>query len=480
MLPVRVIGREDIAPGVVSVFIVLPGTRQAPAPYLPGQFVTLALPTSRETLYRSYSLCGAGDPSEPWELTIKRVENGAVSNHFYEKVVPGTLLYASLPRGIFTLPGNLNPEMTLTMVAVGSGVTPIMGMLRAIARMSPRERPAVRLYYASRTLEDIIFLDELRALDERNEGWLVQHHYLSSRGERLSVDMVVGRADTPGLRGHWYMCGPTALTSDLSRQLVAASVKDSHIHAEVFATAPGPAYRLDDESEPSVGGHIQVADTGATLDVEPRETVLAALERHGYRPEYSCRAGVCGACKLRLTQGQASPVGEALSASEKSSGYVLSCIARPMGDITVATGGRPPKGVGRLPGMVTQVASRPPRAVTLLRITAIMGVSGLLVGTWSLTNHRPDSWPPATVSGASTDTPTGSTPGVTTAPGQPTPTTKPGGKPAPTATSKPGGGGGKPAPTATSKPGGGGPAPTATPKPPAPTPTCHSTPSKPC
>ena len=62
MLPVRVVQRVEIAPDVVSVLIVLPGTQQAPAPYLPGQFVTLALPTPRETLYRSYSLCGSGDP----------------------------------------------------------------------------------------------------------------------------------------------------------------------------------------------------------------------------------------------------------------------------------------------------------------------------------------------------------------------------------------------------------------------------------
>jgi ferredoxin-NADP reductase len=104
MLPVQVILREVVAPGVVSVFIVLPGTQQAPAPYLPGQFVTLALPTARETLYRSYSLCGDGDSTQPWELAIKRMELGAVSTYFYNSVREGTLLYATLPRGAFTLP----------------------------------------------------------------------------------------------------------------------------------------------------------------------------------------------------------------------------------------------------------------------------------------------------------------------------------------------------------------------------------------
>ncbi|HEX9039360.1 MAG TPA: 2Fe-2S iron-sulfur cluster-binding protein [Ktedonobacterales bacterium] len=449
MLPVRVAGRQEVAPDVVSVAIVLPGARQAPAPYLPGQFVTLALPTSRETLYRSYSLCGAGDPSEPWELTIKRVENGAVSNYFYEHVVPGTLLYSSLPRGVFTLPGNLSPEMTLTMVAVGSGITPIIGMLRAIARMRPNQRPSVQLYYASRSAPDIIFRDELRTLDEQ-QSWLIQRHFLSSRGDRLSVDAMLAHATAPSLRGHWYMCGPTALTAELAAGLSALGVKESHIHAEVFATAPGPAYRIEPDSEADeasgAGAHIQIADTGMTIEAQPRETILAALERHSYRPDYSCRAGACGACKLRLLQGQATPAGEILTPSELAAGYVLSCIARPMGDVTLASGGRPPKGVTRVGGAPAPGRSR--RAVQLARLTAVMGVSGLLIGTWNLTNHRPASWPQPAVSAGTPASPTG-------APGSPRP-------------------------GATTQSGAGGPSPTATPRPksPAPKPVATSTPSK--
>ena len=160
MLPVHVVDRSEIAPGVVSVYIVLPGTRQAPSPYNPGQFVTLALPTRRETLYRSYSLCGAGDADEPWELTIKRMEMGAVSTYFYNHVQQGTLLYSSLPRGNFTLPVGIDPDMPLVFVAAGSGITPIMGMLRYIDRLHADDRPLAQLHYASRSDEDVIFGDE--------------------------------------------------------------------------------------------------------------------------------------------------------------------------------------------------------------------------------------------------------------------------------------------------------------------------------
>ena len=196
MLPVQVVQREVVAPDVVSISIVLPGTEQAPAPYLPGQFVTLALPTPKETLYRSYSLCGSGDPSEPWEIAIKRMDQGAVSTYFYTWVTEGTLLYSSLPRGTFTLPADLGPEMTLVFVAAGSGITPIMGMLRALNRMPLSETPLVQLHYASRSVDDIIFGDELADMDPA--GALAQSAALSLLGERPHD----GGGDSGANRGH--------------------------------------------------------------------------------------------------------------------------------------------------------------------------------------------------------------------------------------------------------------------------------------
>jgi ferredoxin-NADP reductase len=462
MIPVQVTYREVAAPGVVTVYIVLPGTRQSPAPYLPGQFVTLALPTPRETLYRSYSLCGDGDGSEPWSLTIKRLEQGAVSTYFYKHVAQGTLLYSSLPRGTFTLPAQVHPELSLVMIAAGSGVTPIMGMLRYVDRLPPEERPLVHLHYASKTVEDIIFRRELAAMD-RGGTWLRQWHYLSSEGNRMTADAIMSRSGGLATRGHWYMCGPDALKRDVQEQLQRFRVPADRIHSEVFATAPGAAYRVTGALA-GADGHIRVADTGDEFDVSPQETLLTALERQGYRPRFSCRAGACGECKLRLLDGQVDPVGEALSQSERDAGYVLSCIARPIGEVTLATGGRPPDGVARIASMV---AEPPAPGTRRARMAALVGAGVLLVGSWNLTNHRPASWDVVQAAPAATQ-PAATTTNI--------PTTSPtAGRPgAPTATHAAGGGGG------TGGGGGGTPKATATPtaKPtPKPTPTCISTPT---
>ena len=395
MLPVQVIRRDAVAADVVSVQVVLPGANQAPAPYLPGQFVTLALPTPRETLYRSYSLCGAGDVAEPWELTIKRMEMGAVSTYFYNHVVEGTLLYSSLPRGTFTLPPDTGPETVLMFCAVGSGITPIMGMLRAISRMPKSMRPLAQLHYASRTEEDEIFGGELDDMDP-NALWLQQWRYLSSHGSRMTPDAIFNRAGLFATKAHWYVCGPDSLKHELHVRLREFGVPPSQFHAEVFAVAPGasrPAYQVDTSGATSGRGVMQIADTGATLEIGPNETILTALERHGYRAPFSCRAGACGECKLKLLAGNVSPVGEALSADDRREGYILSCVGRPIGEITLASGGTPPRGVARLAN-VPGVALPGRRTSTKIgvRVASVVGAGALLIGTWQLTNHRPLSW----------------------------------------------------------------------------------------
>jgi ferredoxin-NADP reductase len=481
MIPVRVIHRETAAPGVVSVYLVLPGTRQAPAPYLPGQFVSLALPTPRETLYRAYSLCGDGDIGEPWSLTIKRLDQGAVSTYFYTHVVQGTLLYSSLPRGTFTLPATIQPELCLVMVAAGSGITPIMGMLRFLARLPAAQRPFVHLHYASKSVEDIIFGDELADMDREGE-WLRQWHYLSSERNRMTAEAILARSGALATRADWYLCGPEPLKRELQAQLGRLGVAGEYVHSEVFATAPGAAYRVAGRDGSEAGGSIRVADTGEEFDVSPQETLLAALERQGYRPSFSCRMGACGECKLRVLDGQASPVGEILSASERAAGYVLGCLAQPIGAVTLASGGQPPVGVRRVAAAIPDpVMAAGTGATRLARVAALAGASVLLLGAFSLTNHRPASWDTVQAAAPSTQT---AGPAATTATSV-TPGSSPtsGGKATATAT----GGGGGTAPTATAGSGGtgggtgGGTSPTATPKPaPKPTPTCVSTPSKKC
>jgi ferredoxin-NADP reductase len=443
MLTVQIVRREVVARDAVSLFLVLAGTHRSPGPYLPGQFVTLALPSSHGMLYRSYSLCGLGRPNEPWEITIKRVPRGVVSTFLHDSTPVGAYLYATTPRGTFTLPSHVRSDMVLVFVAAGSGITPIRGMLRTLALVPAAHRPHVQLHYASRSTDEILFRSELDQLDPQ-QAWLRQWHYLSTAGNRLTAAAVVVQAGTAAVRAHWYVCGPDGLRHDLQTTLTQRGVPPAQIHTEVFATenarAPvGRGLPIDPMRRPVAA--IRVQETGAVLSVYGGETLLTALERHGYRPDFSCRSGTCGTCKLRVLVGRAEPSGAGvLPSAERRDGYVLSCIAKPLGDVTLLSGGRAP--VRSATGAIAPVkASSRSGAKALLRMASLVAAAGLLGGAWTLTDHKPvkgatASAPPPAATSAPVSTPT-ATPLPTDTPlpifGQPTaiPTAPPADTPTP-------------------------------------------------
>lgn len=164
LLTLQVVARIPAARDVVTLVLAHPGTRRAPAPYLPGQFITLSFPTTASTLYRSYSLCGDGRADVPWEITIKRHHEGVVSTFLYGHVRPGMMLRSSPPQGSFILPAAIPPGAPLVFIAGGSGITPIYGMVRALARLAPAQRPRAFLHYAYHSPDDGIYVRELAAV----------------------------------------------------------------------------------------------------------------------------------------------------------------------------------------------------------------------------------------------------------------------------------------------------------------------------
>lgn len=338
-LTVQVLAVVPAARDTLTVSLALPGAQRAPAPYQPGQFITLALPAAQGSLFRSYSLTGDGDPNRPWEITIKRQQGGIVSGHIHTHIRPGMLLNASLPQGHFTLPRHIQSGDTLIFVAAGSGITPIYGMLRALARMAPSQRPHVLLHYAYRSAEDGIYVRDLATLDPQH-AWLTQYHYVSATGHRLRAEQVLATAGAAVPTAEWYICGPAGLRQSMQAAVRGRGAPEERIHVETFASP------IRHEAAPArsgkIAGQVWLADSGAILAARPHETILETLERGGYAPDFECRAGACGTCKLRMLSGQVrNGDGGGLTRAEHAAGYVLACSAEPVGNITLASAGVP-------------------------------------------------------------------------------------------------------------------------------------------
>ena len=343
----QVVGRAVTARNTVTFWLAAPGTTRTPAPYQPGQFITLALPgaTRQQVIYRSYSLCGDGRPDQPWEITIKRRAGGLGSGYLHDRVTPGMSLPVSAPGGAFTLPQpqQISAARTIIFVAAGSGITPIYGMLRALATLPPARRPHTQLHYSFHSPQDAIYGDAINALDPQG-SWLRQWRYVSASGQRMSIAQVIGAAGDQAPYAEWYLCGPTELMRAVESAARQVDADPERIHSERFFSPTQRAAQTvqtgGQGQAASAAARVRVAETGAALQTRSGETLLETLERHGYEADFSCRAGSCGTCRLKVLAGQVrNPDGQALTPAERAAGYVESCVAQPIGDVTIALDG---------------------------------------------------------------------------------------------------------------------------------------------
>jgi ferredoxin-NADP reductase len=379
---VQVLARSDAARDTITLLLAVPGTRRAPAPYRPGQFITLRFPTSANPLYRSYSLCGDGSADRPWEITVKRQEAGVISTYLHHHAHPSMLLRASLPQGRFTLPAAPAPAIPLVFVAGGSGITPIYAMLCSLAALPVKQRPHVWLHYAYSRSEDAIYGRELAALDPGHQ-WLTQNHYVSAAGGRLRPEQILASLGARARSAEWYLCGPTSLSRAVHTAALGVGVPETHLHAEVFTS---PVASLAPAAAALGSARVRLAGGNSTLIARPRETLLETLERHGYRPDFECRAGACGTCKLRLLAGQVQGGdGGGLTPAERAAGYVLSCSAVPTGDVTLAAPGLAGTGQAGGRGRVVPAAHRAARHK--LRRSLVAAAAALFVTTWGVTSN---------------------------------------------------------------------------------------------
>jgi ferredoxin-NADP reductase len=389
---VEVLALRPAARDAITLQLALPGTQHAPAAYRPGQFITLAFTAKERTIYRSYSLCGDGRAGTPWEITVKRQDGGLISTYLCQRIRPGTQLQASMPQGSFTLPTPIYAGTALVFVAGGSGITPLYGMLLALARLAPEQRPRVWLHYAYRSPEDAIYGRELATLDPQDQ-WLTQQHYVSARGQRLRPEEVLAAPQG----AEWYVCGPESLKRAVEVEAWGQGVPNTRLHAEVFASPHGTATPARAAATPA---RIRLSQSGAVLSAHPGETLLEALERHGYAPSFSCRAGACGTCRLRLLAGQVrGGDGAGLSPAEKASGYVLSCVAEPSGDVALGASALPR--VSRPGGAAAPAARWPQRSRTArksLHWSMAAASLGLFATAWGLASHAISSAASATAS----------------------------------------------------------------------------------
>ncbi|GAA1346797.1 1,2-phenylacetyl-CoA epoxidase subunit PaaE [Falsarthrobacter nasiphocae] len=358
--------RRLTADSVEVAFTVPPELREQ-YDYVPGQYVALRkdLEVGGETreYRRSYSLCAPPrtlpDGSGEIRVAIKRDLGGVFSTWANERLQAGDRIDIMNPAGAFVsrhqstslnhpeaLAAEVRNEDVFVAVAAGSGITPIMAIVRTLLTENPNAR--IDLIYANRSAADVMFLEELADMKDAWPSRLAVHHVLS-REQRISpllsgrldsekIERLLGAVIRPEHVDEWFLCGPFELVQLVRDSLADRGVPEDRVRFELFTT--GAAREVEGQRGRAVvessGPSFEV---GFTLDglqgtvqspVAARETILNAALR--VRPDvpFACAGGVCGTCRAKVVEGSAEmDENYALEKDEIENGYILTCQSRP-------------------------------------------------------------------------------------------------------------------------------------------------------
>jgi ferredoxin-NADP reductase len=257
-----------------------------------GQYVRLGVEVDGVHHWRAYSLTSdAGRADGCVAITPKLVPEGTVSPFLFSRVRPGAIVRLGGVEGTFTLPER--PPRRLLFVSAGSGVTPIMSMLRQLAR--ERALHDVVHVHSARAAEDVIFGAELRALHARAGGYRLHEQLTGAHGRLTPVGLERLCADWREREA--FVCGPTGVMRAMG-ELWAREGERERLHVEHFQP-----HEYED-AEAGAGGTISFCASDVLADADGRESILAAGERAGASLPYGCRMGICHSCVGRLRSGR--------------------------------------------------------------------------------------------------------------------------------------------------------------------------------
>lgn len=320
--------------------------------YQPGQFLTFLLNINNQKVRRSYSMASSPHVDVSLAVSIKRVPGGLVSNYLCDRIKPGDVLETLEPAGTFVPKLDPQNRRLVLLIGAGSGITPLFSMAKSILHVEPNSR--VWLIYGNRNKDSIIYKAHLDAMEKAygKPRFQVTHvlsqpgfTWMGQRGRlnQHTLSKLLGSLSPDDRQSaSVYLCGPDGMMAEAKSALSLVGISAERVHKESYVSAPVPVGEVVEE--PVTAGvdsgspEVTILYEGSEYKfaVAPHQTILeAALELDIDLP-YSCQAGMCTACLGKCTSGKVKLDEEdGLSESELKAGYVLTCVAHPIGNDVV-------------------------------------------------------------------------------------------------------------------------------------------------
>ena len=347
-LPLKLAGVARETRDAVALTFAVPTALREAFRFVQGQHLTLRADVDGEDLRRSYSICSAVQ-DDALRIAVKKAPGGAFSTWINERAKPGQTIEVMPPMGHFNVPLDPRHRKHYLGFAAGSGITPILSIVKTTLLTEPASR--FTLFYGNRSAATVMFREELSDLKDRFLDRLNLVYVMSREPQDIAV--LNGRIDqqkADALLAHWvdldgidtaFVCGPDGMMQAVSRSLQQRGFPKSRIKIELFAASiPKHEHRVH---APPEAGHAQCTVT-AILDGSVREfslektkeNIIDAALKQGIELPYSCKGGVCSTCRAKLVEGEVDmDANFALEDYELARGFILCCQSYPVTDKVV-------------------------------------------------------------------------------------------------------------------------------------------------
>ena len=342
----RIAERRNETTDAISLVLDIREELQPPFSFEPGQHLTLRSTIDGEEVRRNYSLCSSPHEGE-WRVAVKRMPHGRFSNWAHKHLKAGEYIDVMPPTCLFTWPFDRSRIGRYAMFASGSGITPILSLLKSGLKNEPKSHFA--LFYGNRNSDSILFLEEIHSLKDRYLERFEIHHFLSREDDELSI--FNGRIDSSKMSliieqmlsieqlEAAFVFGPEGMMDAVESALSKAGLDASHILSERFSAAALSDQQIKamEELEARAAGKpikVRLDGRTRTLEFDPaKESILENVRASGMRAPFSCKAGVCATCRARVTKGSVEMIRNfGLSEKERLEGYILTCQAIPVSE----------------------------------------------------------------------------------------------------------------------------------------------------
>jgi len=318
--------------------------------FLPGQHLPLQIMLDGRKIRRTYSICSL--PGQwPLEIGVRTQPGGLFSEYVAANLAAGTTLESMPPFGQFHPAPDAAVPQTRIAFAAGSGITPILSILRTTLEAGPASR--FILFYGNRRQRSTMFIEDLFALKNRFPERLLLH-FLFSREEQ-EFPVMSGRLDASKVRELWeafcvnlqpseaFICGPDTMIDTVSETLADLGMDRSAIHVERYG-APRKRRALESPVDALPQSREHLARVTVIMDGHEKSfdmnaadpNIVDAAAEHGIELPYSCKGGVCATCRTWLRQGEVRmKTNYGLEPWEVGKGFVLACQSYPLTDKVV-------------------------------------------------------------------------------------------------------------------------------------------------